>query len=77
MAYGGGQIIKDRIYKNNGLHAIDCMVIPPETGGLFKKKINNTKDLKNINMRIFGQFTDHPDNFRVGDEFIYRVVRTV
>ena len=54
MAYGGGQIIKDRIYKNNGLHAIDCMVIPPETGGWFKKKINNTKDLKNINMRIFG-----------------------
>ena len=43
MAYGGGQIIKDRIYKNNGLHAIDCMVIPPETGGWFKKKINNKR----------------------------------
>ena len=44
--------MKDKIYKNNGLHAIDCMVISPETGGWFKKKINNSKDLKKINMRF-------------------------
>ena len=37
MTYGGGQTIKNRIYNDNGLHTIDCMVVLPETGGLFKK----------------------------------------
>jgi len=52
MQNGGGQIIKDRIYKENGLHSIECMSFPPESGGWFKKRLKNLEDLKGLNMRV-------------------------
>ena len=53
MQYGGGQAIKDKIYKQNGLHSIDCMTFPPESGGWFKKRIKSLQDLKGMRMRVY------------------------
>ena len=53
MQHGGGQAIKDKIYKQNGLYSIDCMSVPPESGGWFKKRMKSLKDLKGIRMRVY------------------------
>ena len=54
MEYGGGQQLKDRIYGEYGLKALNCLTHAPETSGWFRKKINNVEELKGMKMRFFG-----------------------
>ena len=48
MEYGGGQQLKDRIYGEYGLKALNCLTHAPETSGWFRKKINNVEELKGM-----------------------------
>ena len=54
MEYGGGQQLKDRIYGDYGLKALNCLTHAPETSGWFRKKINKVEELKGMKMRFFG-----------------------
>ena len=54
MNYGGGDVIYDRIYGENGLYGLHCGAIAPETSGWFRKQYNSIAELKGLKMRFFG-----------------------
>ena len=54
MRYGGGQELKDEIYAEKGLKALNCALIPPDTGGWFKKRYKSVEELKGIKIRMLG-----------------------
>jgi TRAP-type mannitol/chloroaromatic compound transport system substrate-binding protein len=54
LRYGGGQVLKDRIYGENGLFSLQCLIIAPETSGWFRKKYTRVEQLKGMKMRFFG-----------------------
>ena len=54
LNYGGGDVIYDRLYHENGVHGLHCALIAPETSGWFRKRYNSVKDLKGLKMRFFG-----------------------
>ena len=51
---GGGDKLRDEIYKEHGLISIDCFAIGPETSGWFKNEIKSLDQLKGMKMRFFG-----------------------
>jgi TRAP-type mannitol/chloroaromatic compound transport system substrate-binding protein len=52
--HGGGDKVRDEIYAEHGLKAIDCFAIGAETSGWFKNPINSLDQLKGMKMRFFG-----------------------
>jgi TRAP-type mannitol/chloroaromatic compound transport system substrate-binding protein len=52
--FGGGDKLRDDIYKEHGLIAMDCFAIGPETSGWFKNEIKSLDQLKGMKMRFFG-----------------------
>ena len=54
MRYGGGQELKDEIYAEKGLKALNIGLFPPETGGWFKKRYQRVDALEGIKMRFMG-----------------------
>jgi TRAP-type mannitol/chloroaromatic compound transport system substrate-binding protein len=54
LNYGGGDVIYDRIYAENGLYGLHCGAIAPEASGWFRKKYGSISELKGIKMRCFG-----------------------
>ncbi len=51
---GGGDKLRNEIYAEHGLIAIDCFAIGPETSGWFKNEIKSLDQLKGMKMRFFG-----------------------
>ena len=52
--FGGGNKLRDEIYAQHGLKAVDCFCIGPETSGWFRREIKGVEDMKGIKMRFFG-----------------------
>ena len=52
--YGGGDELRDEIYKKHDLIAIDVNAIGPETSGWFREPVQNLESLKGLKMRFFG-----------------------
>jgi TRAP-type mannitol/chloroaromatic compound transport system substrate-binding protein len=52
--HGGGDALRNEIYGEHGLIAIDCFAIGPETSGWFKNEIKSLDQLKGLKMRFFG-----------------------
>ncbi len=52
--HGGGDKLRDEIYAEHGLKAIDSFAIGPETSGWFKNEIKSLDQLKGLKMRFFG-----------------------
>jgi TRAP-type mannitol/chloroaromatic compound transport system substrate-binding protein len=52
--HGGGDKVRDEIYGEHGLKAIDCFAIGPETSGWFKNEVKSLDQLKGMKMRFFG-----------------------
>ena len=52
--FGGGNDLRDDIYKKHDLKSIDAFSIGPETSGWFKVPIKDLKQLKGLKMRFFG-----------------------
>ena len=52
--FGGGDKLRDEIYAEHGLKAIDCFAIGAETSGWFKNEIKSLDQLKGLKMRFFG-----------------------
>ncbi|HEU4644600.1 MAG TPA: TRAP transporter substrate-binding protein [Burkholderiales bacterium] len=52
--HGGGDKLRDEIYAQHGLKAIDCFAIGAETSGWFKNEIKSLDQLKGLKMRFFG-----------------------
>jgi TRAP-type mannitol/chloroaromatic compound transport system substrate-binding protein len=52
--FGGGNELRDEIYKKHDLISIDNLAIGPETSGWFRKPITSLDQLKGMKMRFFG-----------------------
>ena len=48
LRYGGGQELKDRIYGENDMISLQCLIIAPETSGWFRKKYTRVEELKGM-----------------------------
>jgi TRAP-type mannitol/chloroaromatic compound transport system substrate-binding protein len=54
LAYGGGQELMDATFSRFNIKPIVCTVLPPESGGWFRREINTVEDLKGLRMRFMG-----------------------
>jgi TRAP-type mannitol/chloroaromatic compound transport system substrate-binding protein len=52
--HGGGNKMRDEIYAQHGLKAVDCFCIGPETSGWFRREVKDADDMKGLKMRFFG-----------------------
>jgi len=52
--FGGGNKLRDELYAQHGMVAVDCFCIGPETSGWFRKEIKSLDDMKGLKMRFFG-----------------------
>jgi TRAP-type mannitol/chloroaromatic compound transport system substrate-binding protein len=52
--HGGGDKLRDEIYAQHGLKAIDSFAIGAETSGWFKNPVTSLDQLKGMKMRFFG-----------------------
>lgn len=52
--FGGGNELRDEIYKPHNLISYDSFAIGPETSGWFKQPIDSLDQLKGLKMRFFG-----------------------
>lgn len=54
LSYGGGQDLMDSSFARFNIKPIVCTVLPPESGGWFRREINTVEDLKGLRMRFMG-----------------------
>jgi TRAP-type mannitol/chloroaromatic compound transport system substrate-binding protein len=54
LAYGGGQELMDGTFARFNIKPIVCTVLPPESGGWFRREVNTVEDLKGLRMRFMG-----------------------
>lgn len=56
MYYGNGRKLYQEMYDNAGynVHVIPCGIIAPETGGWFKKPIDDLEDINGLKIRYYG-----------------------
>ncbi|WP_370152856.1 TRAP transporter substrate-binding protein [Ferrovibrio sp.] len=54
LAYGGGQELMDTSFARFGIKPVVCTVLPPASGGWFRREITDTADLKGLKMRVMG-----------------------
>jgi TRAP-type mannitol/chloroaromatic compound transport system substrate-binding protein len=52
--FGGGNKLRDEVYGQHNMVAIDSYCIGPETSGWFRKEIKSLEELKGLKMRFFG-----------------------
>ena len=52
--YGGGDELRDEIYKKHDLISYDVNSIGPETSGWFRQPVKSLDSLKGLKMRFFG-----------------------
>jgi TRAP-type mannitol/chloroaromatic compound transport system substrate-binding protein len=51
---GGGLQIADDLFKQRGIHAIPCVLLPPSGAGWFRRPVNSMDDLRGMRVRSFG-----------------------
>ena len=54
LAYGGGQELMDESFGRFNIKPVVCTVLPPESGGWFRREITSVDDLKGLKMRFMG-----------------------
>lgn len=54
LAYGGGQDLMDASFARFNIKPIVCTVLPPESGGWFRREISSPADFKGLRMRFMG-----------------------
>jgi TRAP-type mannitol/chloroaromatic compound transport system substrate-binding protein len=54
LAYGGGQELMDASFARFNIKPVVCTVLPPESGGWFRREITSVDDLKGLKMRFMG-----------------------
>lgn len=54
LAYGGGQELMDASFARFEIKPIVCTVLPPESGGWFRREITSPADFKGLRMRFMG-----------------------
>jgi TRAP-type mannitol/chloroaromatic compound transport system substrate-binding protein len=54
MLYGGGVEMAEEIYARDNIKFHMCGMIPPETSGWFREKIDSLDQLQGLKMRFFG-----------------------
>ena len=52
--HGGGDELRERLYNERGITAIDTICVGPETSGWFKTEITSLEQLQGLRMRFLG-----------------------
>ena len=51
---GGGRALFEELYHRHNIHPLMCGMLPPESGGWYKKPFNTVADLQGLKIRFFG-----------------------
>lgn len=54
LSYGGGQPLMDESFARFNIKPVVCTILPPESGGWFRREINSAADLDGLRMRFMG-----------------------
>ncbi|WP_300297276.1 TRAP transporter substrate-binding protein [Ferrovibrio sp.] len=54
LSYGGGQQLMDESFARFNIKPVVCTILPPESGGWFRREIASAADLNGLRMRFMG-----------------------
>lgn len=54
LSYGGGQDLMDAAFARFNIKPVVCTILPPESGGWFRREITGVEDLKDLRIRFMG-----------------------
>ncbi len=70
LRHGGGLELAQEMYARDNIHMIPCGILPPESGGWFRKEINTLEDLRGIKMRFLGLGAKVMEQFGVSTQLL-------
>jgi TRAP-type mannitol/chloroaromatic compound transport system substrate-binding protein len=70
LRHGGGLELAQEFYARDNIHMIPCGILPPESGGWFRKEINTLEDLRGIKMRFLGLGAKVMEEFGVSTQLL-------
>ncbi len=70
LRHGGGLALAQEIYARDNIHMLPCGILPPESGGWFRKEIKTLEDLRGIKMRFLGLGAKVMEEFGVSTQLL-------
>lgn len=70
MYHGGGLQLANEMYGRDNIHMLPCGILPPESGGWFRKEIKSLDDLKGLKMRFLGLGAKVMEQFGVSTQLL-------
>ncbi len=70
LKHGGGLDLAQEMYARDNIHMLPCGILPPESGGWFRKEIKTLDDLKGIKMRFLGLGAKVMEQFGVSTQLL-------
>ena len=70
LRHGNGLKLAQEMYARNNIHMLPCGILPPESGGWFRKEIKSLDDLKGIKMRFLGLGAKVMEQFGVSTQLL-------
>lgn len=70
LRHGGGLELAQEFYARDNIHMLPCGILPPESGGWFRKEIKTLEDLRGIKMRFLGLGAKVMEEFGVSTQLL-------
>ena len=70
LKHGGGIDLARELYAQDNIYFLPCGLLPPETGGWYRKEIKSLEDFKGLKMRFFGLGAKIMEKFGVSTQLL-------
>ncbi|MGB3287898.1 MAG: TRAP transporter substrate-binding protein [Burkholderiaceae bacterium] len=70
LRHGGGLALAQEMYAKDNIHMLPCGILPPESGGWFRKEIKSLDDLRGLKMRFLGLGAKVMEQFGVSTQLL-------
>lgn len=70
LRYGDGLKLAQEMYARDNIHMLPCGILPPESGGWFRKEIKSLDDLRGLKMRFLGLGAEVMEEFGVSTQLL-------
>lgn len=70
LRHGGGLDLAQKMYAKDNIHMLPCGILPPESGGWFRKEIKTLDDLRGLKMRFLGLGAKVMEQFGVSTQLL-------
>jgi TRAP-type mannitol/chloroaromatic compound transport system substrate-binding protein len=70
LRHGGGLELAQEFYARDNIHMLPCGILPPESGGWFRKEIKTLEDLRGIKRRFLGLGAKVMEEFGVSTQLL-------